>query len=97
MSSAHVWLIYPIGHVYAEPELEVPTEQVQVEDFTNLKLTQGKPRCILPCSLSFNLNIYYLFYIWLGIKFIRIGLHSSCIKTDLPIYPCYPHLVVAHH
>jgi hypothetical protein len=26
MPLAHVWLIYPIGHVYAEPELEVPTE-----------------------------------------------------------------------
>jgi hypothetical protein len=33
---AHVWLISPIGHVYAELELEVPTEQVQVEDFTKL-------------------------------------------------------------
>jgi hypothetical protein len=40
---AHVWLISPIGHVYTEVELEVPTEQVQVEDFTNLVLTQGKP------------------------------------------------------
>jgi hypothetical protein len=39
MSLAHVWLISPIGHVYAKPELEVPTEQVQVEDFTNLDLT----------------------------------------------------------
>jgi hypothetical protein len=43
MSLAHLCLIYPIGHVYAEPELEVPTEQVQVKEFTNLKLTQGKP------------------------------------------------------
>jgi hypothetical protein len=33
---ALVWLIYSIGHVYAELELEVPTEEVQVEDFTNL-------------------------------------------------------------
>jgi hypothetical protein len=46
MSLAHVWLIYSIGHVYAEPELEVRTEQFQVEDFTNLKLTLGKPGCI---------------------------------------------------
>jgi hypothetical protein len=29
-----------------ELELEEPTEQVQVEDFTNLDLNQGKPRCI---------------------------------------------------
>jgi hypothetical protein len=39
----HVWLISPIGYLYAELELEVPTEQVQVEDFNNLVLTQGKP------------------------------------------------------
>jgi hypothetical protein len=42
----HVWLISLIVHVYAELELEVLMEQVQVEDFTNLDLTQGKPRCI---------------------------------------------------
>jgi hypothetical protein len=43
MLLAHVWLIYLIGHVYAEPELEVSMKQVQVEDFTNLDLNQGKP------------------------------------------------------
>jgi hypothetical protein len=32
MFVAHVWLISPIGHVYAEPELEVPTEQAHAED-----------------------------------------------------------------
>jgi hypothetical protein len=36
MFLAHVWLISPIGHMYAELELEVPTEQVQVKNFTNL-------------------------------------------------------------
>jgi hypothetical protein len=36
MPFAHVWLISLIGHVYAELELKVPTEQVQVKDFTNL-------------------------------------------------------------
>jgi hypothetical protein len=61
MFLAHVWLISPIGHVYAELELEVPTEQVQVEDFSNLVLTQGKPRCINQCSLSFILNISLCF------------------------------------
>jgi hypothetical protein len=35
MFLAHVWLVSQIGHVYAELELDVPTEQVQVEDFTN--------------------------------------------------------------
>jgi hypothetical protein len=46
--------------VYAEPKLEVPTEQVQVEDFTNLKLTQGKPRCIQPKSLSFIFETLFI-------------------------------------
>jgi hypothetical protein len=30
----------------AKLELEEPREQVQVEDFTNLDLNQGIPRCI---------------------------------------------------
>jgi hypothetical protein len=38
---AYIWLIYPLGHVYAELELEV--EAVQVEAITNLALDQGKP------------------------------------------------------
>jgi hypothetical protein len=46
MSLAHVWLIYLIGHVYAEPKLKVTTEQVEAEDFTNLDLNQGNPRYI---------------------------------------------------
>jgi hypothetical protein len=31
---------------HAELELEEPTEQAQVEDFTNLDLNKGKPRYI---------------------------------------------------
>jgi hypothetical protein len=46
MLLAHIWLIYLLGHLYAELELDEPTERVQVEDFTNLALDQGKPRCI---------------------------------------------------
>jgi hypothetical protein len=42
MPFTHVWPISPMDHVYAEPELEVPMEQVQAEDFTNLVLNQGK-------------------------------------------------------
>jgi hypothetical protein len=60
MSLAHVWLISPIGHVYVESELEVPTEEVQIEDFTNLKLTQGKARCIPPKSLSFMFETLFI-------------------------------------
>jgi hypothetical protein len=61
MFLAHLWLISSIGHVYAELELEVPMEQVQIEDFTNLVLTQGKPCCINQFSLSFILNISLCF------------------------------------
>jgi hypothetical protein len=70
---AHVWLISSIGHVYAELELEVPTKQVQVEDFTNLVLTQGKLWCINRCSLSFILNISLVFTCLCIIKSIGIG------------------------
>jgi hypothetical protein len=59
MILAHKWLIYPLGHVYAEPKLEVQVEQVQKEHGgpqatsyvdTNLALDQGKPWCIIPNS-----------------------------------------------
>jgi hypothetical protein len=46
--------------VYAEPELEVLIEQVQVEDLTNLDLNQGKPQCIKPMPLFFNLNLCFM-------------------------------------
>jgi hypothetical protein len=62
VSLAHVWLIYPIGHVYVETDLEVPTEQVQVEDLTNLDLNQGKPWCINQCSLSFIFKYIFMLY-----------------------------------
>jgi hypothetical protein len=58
MPFAHVWPISPIGHVYTELKLKVPTEEVQVEDFTNLILNQGKPQYILPKSLSFIFELY---------------------------------------
>jgi hypothetical protein len=54
---AHIWLIYPLGHMYAKSELEVQAEQAQVEAITNLSLDQGKPWCINQCSLSFILNL----------------------------------------
>jgi hypothetical protein len=53
MVLAHVWLIYPLGHVYVEPELEEPTEQTQAKDPANRALDQGKPWCINQCPLSF--------------------------------------------
>jgi hypothetical protein len=32
----HMWLIYPLGHMYGGQELEVQAEQAQVEASTNL-------------------------------------------------------------
>jgi hypothetical protein len=45
-----------------ELELEEPTKQAQVEDFTNLDLNQDKPRCINQCSLSFIFKYIFMFY-----------------------------------
>jgi hypothetical protein len=33
---AHMYLIYPLRHVYVEPECEERTEQAQAKDLTNL-------------------------------------------------------------
>jgi hypothetical protein len=41
---------------HVEPKPEVQAEQAQAEDFTNLALDQGKPRCIIPLSLIFCFN-----------------------------------------
>jgi hypothetical protein len=57
MSLSHVWLISPIGHVYVELKLEVSTEQVKVEDFTNLDSTQGNPGAFNQYFLSIILNL----------------------------------------
>jgi hypothetical protein len=46
---------------HVESGFEEPTEQAQVEDFTNLVLDQGKPQCINQCSLSLILNISLCF------------------------------------
>jgi hypothetical protein len=46
LTLAQIWLIYPLGHVYAELKLEVQAEQAEVEAITNLALDQGKPQCI---------------------------------------------------
>jgi hypothetical protein len=52
---AHIWLVYPLGHVYAEPKLEIQVEQVQKEyggpqvpsaRILTLLLDQGKLWCI---------------------------------------------------
>jgi hypothetical protein len=61
MSLAHVRLIYPIGHMHAEPELEVPTEQDQVEDLINLDLNQSNPRWLANALCLLFLNIYLCF------------------------------------
>jgi hypothetical protein len=56
LTIAHIQPFYALDQVPVEPESEVQAEQAQVEEFTNLSLEQGKPRCIPPHSLAF---IYY--------------------------------------
>jgi hypothetical protein len=57
MSLAHVWLIYPIGHVYVEPELKESTMQAQDEDFTNIVWMKASPGAShqSPCLLRLKL------------------------------------------
>jgi hypothetical protein len=62
MPFAHVWLVSSIGHVYVELELEVPTEQVQVEEFTNLVDSRQAPMH-LTIILEFILSYYTLIMI----------------------------------
>jgi hypothetical protein len=62
MPFAHVWLISLIGHVYMELELEVSTEQVQVEDFTNL-VDSWQALVHLTTILEFILSYYILIMI----------------------------------
>jgi hypothetical protein len=40
---AHIWLIYPLGHVYAELEPEVQAEEARVEAITNLAWIKASP------------------------------------------------------
>jgi hypothetical protein len=47
---AHRWLIYLLGHVYAEPELGVQAEQAQVEELTNLASIKPSPGASIHCS-----------------------------------------------
>jgi hypothetical protein len=63
MSFAHVWLISPIGHVYAEPELKVPTERVQVESSTNLDFESRQAPVHLTTILEFIYSLCILFII----------------------------------
>jgi hypothetical protein len=77
-----------------ELELEEPTDQVQVEDFTNLELDEGKPRCIPPMSLSSMFKTLFIILFdcalslqdWcgtiaaLGFSFLTILVHP-CYKS----------------
>jgi hypothetical protein len=55
-------LFYVLDQVHAEPKFEVQAEQDQVEAITHLALDQAKSRCINQCSLSFILNLYFMFH-----------------------------------
>jgi hypothetical protein len=56
---AHVYA-YAIDHT--ELDLEETMKEAQAEDPANPELKQGKPRCILPHSLTFLFEPLYLCY-----------------------------------
>jgi hypothetical protein len=67
-------------------------EQAQVEDFTNLDLTQGKPRCLPPKSLSFIFET--LFIILFDCALSLQDLYGTIVTLGFSfliilIYPCY--------
>jgi hypothetical protein len=70
-------------------------EQVQVEDFTNLILTQGKPQCINQCSLSFILNILLCFTCLCIIKSIGIDDNLVALGATFRI-TLVDHILVEH-
>jgi hypothetical protein len=71
MFLAHIWLIYPLGHAYAESELEIQVEQVQKEccgpqvlsaKILIFLLDHDKPRCIKTILLIFYFKSCVMFY-----------------------------------
>jgi hypothetical protein len=65
LSHCITWLLahvcsYALDHVVLE--FEEPTEPAQVEEFTNLDLDQGKPRCIKPILLVFYFESCFMIY-----------------------------------
>jgi ABC-type dipeptide/oligopeptide/nickel transport system permease subunit len=57
---------------HTEPKLEEPMVQAQTEDFANLVLNQGNPRCIPPIILAFSFNLYNYILLDCAFKFIGI-------------------------
>jgi hypothetical protein len=53
MLLAHIWLVYLLGHVYAEA-----TEQAQAEEFTNLVWIKVSPGASHQIFLDFSFNLY---------------------------------------
>jgi hypothetical protein len=62
MLLAHIWLIYPLGHVYAELKLEEPTDQVQAEDPANSSFESSQPPVHLRNDLCLYLNLCFMFH-----------------------------------
>jgi hypothetical protein len=81
---AHVYA-YAIDHT--ELDLEETMKEAQAEDPANPELKQGKPRCILPHSLTFLFEPLYLCYAWLYINLYELCWYRSYIMVILPDYP----------
>jgi hypothetical protein len=57
---AHIWLLYPLGHVYTEPELEVQGEQPQTEELTNLAWINASPGASHQYLLTFDFQSIFI-------------------------------------
>jgi hypothetical protein len=83
--------------VYTESKLEVPTEQAQVEDFTNLDLTQGKPRCIPPKSLSFIFETLFIILYARALSLLVLDDTVDTLRSSFPIILVTVDTIVACH
>jgi hypothetical protein len=79
--------MHSLNHVCEEPRSEVQAEQTWAKAPTNVALDQGKSWCIPPNApcLLFWITIYVR--VWLCKSIGTIWYHS-CIKFNLPNYPC---------
>jgi hypothetical protein len=88
LTLAHIQPFYALDQVHVEPVSEVQAEQAQVEAMTNLVWIKASPSAFnhAPCLLISIFALYSILVV--HYKFIRVLWHHSCIKIDLPVYPC---------
>jgi hypothetical protein len=68
----HDSFMHPLDHIRMELEQDVQAEQAQAEYFIDLDLDQDKHGYINECSLSFILNLCFMFHYECAFKFIGL-------------------------